>query len=184
MGVKKQKIQVGRKRDKKSVKGEKKKMKKKVLSILLAAAMTVTAAGMIPTNSMALEGSAEYEPAESNLSGKYWVTAAADTGNAENAMDQDEDTAWVAEEFPAVFNVDLRGSYDAIHKIVNVFANGTNAWKYTIEGSKDGEEWTVLADRSKNEGKGGVFTDIFSMEGLRYLRLNVISGNAGGLKEF
>ena len=159
-------------------------MKKKVLSILLAAAMTVTAAGMIPSNSMALEGSAEYEPAESNLSGKYWVTAAADTGNAENAMDQDEDTAWVAEEFPAVFNVDLGGSYDAIHKIVNVFANGTNAWKYTIEGSKDGEEWTVLADRSKNEGKGGVFTDIFSMEGLRYLRLNVISGNAGGLKEF
>ncbi len=42
----------------------------------------------------ALEGTAAYTPAESNLAVKYWVSGSAKSGNAAAALDGKPDTMW------------------------------------------------------------------------------------------
>ena len=153
---------------------------KKALSLLLMSSMLLS----IPMSGSALEGEAEYTPAESNISGKYWVTSEASNGDAALALDGDMNTAWVAESAPATLDVDLGGSYNAVRKIITVFASSNTPNRYKIEGSADGENWTVLADRSDNQKLGDTFTDVFSFEGLRYVKLTVLSGKTIGVKEF
>src|SRR3954451_3791607 len=79
--------------------------------------------------------------------------------------------------------VDLTRGYDAVHKVDTTFASNRSVYKYRLEGSKDGQAWTTLADRSANTKVGGIFTDVFSFKGLRYVRLALTSGSAVGVRE-
>jgi len=149
---------------------------KKTIALILAIIMVVA---LLPTSVFALSGTAEYEPAESNISGKYWVTFSSDQGDAALAADGDYNTAWTWEAYPVVLAVDLGGTYDAVRKINTVFADADGVYEYILEGSTDGVEWTVLADKAGNDNIGANYTDIFAFEGLRYVKLTVLSGPVG-----
>jgi arabinogalactan endo-1,4-beta-galactosidase len=131
----------------------------------------------------ALSGTASYAPAESDLSGKPWVSAAASQGDPRLALDGSPDTAWMAPSAPASLTVDLGGAYDAVHKVVTTFAGGRTVYRYRLEGSADGESWSTLADRTTNTQPGGVFADVFAFTDLRYVRLTITSGTPVGVKD-
>ena len=151
------------------------------LSVVLGG---VVAAGLIsvPTG-LALSGTATYAPAESNLAGKYWVSATTTAGDAKLAIDNDLSTAWAAGRAPAALTVDLGGAYDAVHKVVTTFSSARTAHRYKVEGSTNGQSWTLLADRSANTKLGSVSSDVFSHKGLRYVRLTVTGGDVA-VKDF
>ncbi len=150
-----------------------------IVLVLSAVAAAVVAVPRVA----ALNGTATYTPAESNLSGKYWVTSTATDGDAKLALDGNAGTVWQAADAPASMTVDLGGAYDAVHKVDTTFASNRSVYKYRLEGSKDGQAWTTLADRSANTKIGGIFTDVFSFKGLRYVRLALASGSAVGVRE-
>jgi arabinogalactan endo-1,4-beta-galactosidase len=149
---------------------------------VLFALLLATAALVVAPRVLALSGTASYTPAESNISGKYWVSATADQGDAHLALDGSADTVWAPATAPAALRVDLGGAYDAIHKVETVFAGARTVNRYRLEGSANGSSWTTLADRSSNTKRGAVFTDILTFTGLRYLRLTVLSGAPLGVR--
>ena len=132
---------------------------------------------------VALSGTASYTPAESDISGKAWVSVGASSGDASLAIDGSPDTAWIAPAAPAALTVDLGGAYDAVHKVVTTFAGNRTVYRYRLEGSADGLSWTTLADRSANSRPGGIFADVFSFPGLRYVRLDVLAGAPVGVRD-
>lgn len=154
---------------------------RKIAALLLSTSLI---ACMLPTTVFALEGEAEYKPAESNLSGKYWVSFSSDDGEAALAADGDLNTTWTWDADSASLLVDLGGTYNEIHKIQTVFADSASVYKYKIEGSADGESWTVFADRMENEAAGANYTDLFAFEGLRYVKFTAETEGISGVKEF
>ncbi|HZC72591.1 MAG TPA: glycosyl hydrolase 53 family protein [Jatrophihabitans sp.] len=159
------------------------KQRRRATALFAAAGTLVAVCVGVPRSADALSGTASYTPAESNISGKYWVSATAASGDASLALDGSVDTAWVATVRPATLTVDLGGAYDAIHKVETIFVNNRGVYKYRLQGSRDAQHWTNLANRSANTKPGGVFTDIFDFAGLRYLRLVVILGSPVGVRE-
>ncbi len=145
--------------------------------------LAVTTSALLSLTAHGLEGDASYTPAESNIAGKYWVTGVADSGDAAAALDGDPGTVWTPGPGAAALTVDLGGSYDAIHKVRLNFAGEAPAHRYRLRGSADGEDWELLADRSEPSSRGAVFTDIFSLAGLRQLRLELPEGHSGGVRE-
>jgi len=153
-------------------------------AVVATSVVTVAALLAMPSAASALSGTAEYKPVESNISGKYWVTATASDGDGSAALDGNPETAWTAAGGPAALSVDLGGAYDSVHKVQTVFASNTAVYTYTLEGKTEGASWVVLADRSDNTRPGAIFTDVFTLAGLTDLRLNVISGQPVGVREF
>jgi len=135
------------------------------------------------TPAYALEGTAAYAPAESNLAVKYWVSGAAGSGNAAAALDGEPETLWTPTRGRSDLMIDLGGAYDAVHKVRVNFADDEGVRRYRLHGSADGRTWRVLADRASNASRGGVFTDLFSYPGLRHLRLELIGDPAGGVRD-
>lgn len=131
----------------------------------------------------ALEGTATYSPAESNLAIKYWVRGSAKSGDAAAALDGKPETVWAPTEGQAELLVDLGGTYDAVHKVRLHFADHDHIHRYRLQGSADARTWRPLADRANHAARGGIFTDIFSHPGLRYLRLELVGDPAGGVRE-
>ena len=154
---------------------------KKTISFFTALTMTVLA---FPAK--ALEGTASYKPAESNIAVKYWVSATASSNSADAglAIDGDNNTTWTASNASASMTVDLSGTYDALRKTEIIFAGNNSVYKYKLEGSTDGTTWFMLADRSGNTKIAGGFTDIFSKSGIRYLKITITGGSPVGVKEF
>ena len=140
-------------------------------------------AGALSATAWGLEGTATYAPAESNLALKYWVSGTAESGDAAAALDGDLDTMWTPTEDEAYLQVHLGGTYDAVHKVRLHFANHDAIYRYRLHGSTDGQAWQILADRADQPARGGVFTDVFSHPGLRHLRLELLSKDAGGVRE-
>jgi arabinogalactan endo-1,4-beta-galactosidase len=161
---------------------------KKAISLLVACTVLISALVGTGVPVFALSGTAEYSPVESNLSAKYWVTATASTnpGDAPLAVDEDVQTAWLADaaDTRPYLELDLGGAYDAVRKTEVVFAGNKAAYQYKIEGSKDGSGWYVLADRTANTRVAGGFTDVFSHDGTRYIRLTITGGSPAGVREF
>jgi len=131
----------------------------------------------------ALEGTATYAPAESNLAPKYWVKGSAKSGDAAAALDGKPDTLWTPAAGQAELLVDLGGTYDAVHKVRLTFANNDHVHRYRLQGSTDGQTWRMLADRANNATRGGIFTEVFSQRRLRHLRLELIGDPAGGVRD-
>ncbi|HHW01079.1 MAG TPA: hypothetical protein GXX36_16210 [Clostridiaceae bacterium] len=159
---------------------------KKAISLIVICAVFFSVFTSLPV--FGLNGEAQYKPVESNLSVKYWVTAKAssNSGNVSLAIDGDNETAWMADEGDRepYIELDLGGAYDAVRKTEVVFAGNDSIYKYKIEGSKDGNDWYVLADRTGNTKVAAGFTDIFSQSGTRYIRLTITGGNPVGVREF
>jgi len=141
---------------------------------------------LVSMHAEALEGTAVYRPAESNVAVKYWVSVAASDNDedAKFAVDGDEATQWVAAGGSASLTIDLSGAYDALRKTEVVFSDSRSVYKYRIEGSTDGGDWFVLADRSNNSTVAAGFTDVFSRKGIRFIRISIFCGSPVGIKEF
>ncbi|MCO6044033.1 glycosyl hydrolase 53 family protein [Aeoliella sp. ICT_H6.2] len=130
-----------------------------------------------------LEGTATYDPAESNLAPKSWVSASAESGDASAVLDGDKNTMWMPTQGKAHLLVDLGGTYDAVHKVRLYFADHKSVYRYRLQGSSDGRTWRTLADHTANGDRGGIFTDLFSHPGLRYIRLELSGDQPGAVRE-
>ena len=160
------------------------KNNKKRIAAIVVFAMLIA---ILQSAVFALNGTASYKPAESNIAVKYWVTATAgsNTEDAGNAVDGNLNTAWVAAKNGAKwFMLDLGGEYDAVRKAEIVFFDATVVNKYILEGSSDGDTWSLLADRSENSDYVGGFTDVFKASGLRFLKVSFVGFGNPGIKEF
>ncbi len=145
--------------------------------------LAMTVASALTGATYALEGTAAYTPAESNLAIKYWVKGSAKSGDAAAALDGKPETAWAPTEGQAELVVDLGGTYDAVHKVRLYFADNDRVHRYRLQGSADARTWHSLADRANHAARGGIFTDVFPHPGLRYLRLELVGDPAGGVRD-
>ena len=145
--------------------------------------LTMAMASAFTAATYALEGTATYTPAESNLAAKYWVSGSAKSGNAAAALDGKTNTVWTPAKGQAELLIDLGGTYDAVHKVRLNFADHDHVRRYRLHGSADGQRWRALADRANNATRSGVFTDVFSHRGLRHIRLELIGDPAGGVRD-
>lgn len=103
----------------------------------------------------------------------YTVTASSEKSGyaAQNANDSDYATYWQARgKENETLTADL-GKVFSLREIRQTFEN-KDVWKFTIEGSLDGEEWAVLVDESA--GKPGITFDSEAAGYYRFVRLNVI----------
>jgi len=161
------------------------KIGKKLSAILLIAAILLPL--LLSGNTLALSGTANYSPLESNLSVKRWVTASASSNSADakNALDGNAATVWLPDETDDAkwFMIDLDGGYYAVRKTEVTFPSATSIYKYILEGSKDGVIWATLADRSENDRYAAGFTDVFSYPGIRYIKLTFLSDVNIGIKD-
>jgi len=169
--------------------------------------------GPIPANAPVVDGVPQiWDIAQSNIANRWWIEATASSyqdgfipGNAltryfamsgssaEDAVpltfaafpDEDPTRPWLAEagDNGAWFQVYLGGQYDAVRKVVIEFPSASTVYQYVLEGSKDGENWSVLADRSENARVAAGFTDIFHYPDLLYIRINFISDNNIGISD-
>ncbi|MCL2153043.1 MAG: glycosyl hydrolase 53 family protein [Oscillospiraceae bacterium] len=157
---------------------------RKLAALIIAAVLLVSA---LPVMSVqALSGTANFSPTESNLSPKYWVTASASSNSddAENALDGSADTAWLADKADSAkwFMVDLSGGYNAVRKTEVTFPDAATIYQYKLEGSANGTNWSLLADRSGNTRVAAGFTDVFQLDNLRYIKLTFLSSSNIGIK--
>ena len=162
------------------------RMGRRLAALLIAAMMLVT---ILPTGSVfALSGTADFKPLESNLSGKYWVSASASSNSAAaaNVLDGSAATSWTpaAGDSAKWLMVDLSGGYNAVRKTEVTFPSATTVYKYKLEGSANGSNWSLLADRSGNTKPAAGFTDLFQLDGLRYIKLTFLSNSNIGIKNF
>ena len=100
-------------------------------------------------------------------------------------LDNDSSTVWYNDEGDESKEIiiNLGGTYDTVRKIETVFADKLGTYKYIIEGSSDGTEWSVLADRSENNYQAGGFTDIFNFESLQFIKLTVLNDETIGIAD-
>ncbi|KAA9083756.1 glycosyl hydrolase 53 family protein [Microbacterium radiodurans] len=152
-----------------------------------AFALAITGVGLAPS-AVGLFGEAQIDAIESNLAEKYWVsvTATGGQGTAALAIDQDPDTAWIAESAGDALTLDLGGAYANTRKVSLEFPDVGAVYQYTVEGSADGEAWSVLADESAatEAAAGGVH--LFTAPGIRHIRVTIHGASDGaqlGLRE-
>jgi len=162
---------------------KKKNVKIKLIAVSLAMVTLMSLMPAMPTS--AIGGTYYYKPAESNIATKFWVTgtASSNAADADNALDGKPGTAWLAAGGGAQwYRVDLGGVYDAVRQARVVFTSPTTVYRYKLEGSADGNEWTMLSDRSANTITAEGFSDVFKFAGLRYLRYSFTSTSNIGIK--
>lgn len=123
--------------------------------------LTAQRDGTVRVTARALDGSAVVASLDITITGQGVseislvslnkpTTASSTNRPSSLANDGDESTAWVASgpEFPQWIVVDLQAEH-SIHSINQVF-NNEDQWKYTLEGSLDGQTWTSWVDQSGN----------------------------------
>lgn len=72
------------------------------------------------------------------------------------------------------WQVDLGQSYDLMDYELTFEKEESNPWKYKIEGSSDGENFTILADRTENTDGNKTQTGVFeSNTKFRYVRVTI-----------
>jgi len=91
------------------------------------------------------------------------------------AVDGDDATYWVASNgvLPQWLQVDLGRPY-SLNKIEQRFQTN-DPWKYTIEGSLDGQTWTGLVDYTDNSVQGPFFAHEVAGT-FRYVKLTMLAG--------
>ena len=102
-------------------------------------------------------------------------------GAPENAIDGDLDTYWAASPYPREWRLDL-GSIRSI-KTIQVFPywGDDRYYQYTVQCSKDGNNWTLVADMSKNEKPSSGDGDTFVLPDAlpaRFLRITMLKNSA------
>jgi parallel beta-helix repeat protein len=96
-----------------------------------------------------------------------------DTNPATNIVDGSTSTRWSAEGFPNWVRVDFGATY-SVNK-VEVAPYQSRAYKYKVEVSTDGTNWTQVVDRSNNTTGSSLLTDTFTARSARYARLTVLA---------
>lgn len=96
-----------------------------------------------------------YTFAEPNLAAGKEVTAATQLGMfpATNAVDLNSGTYWSSDRGTrSSITVDLGADYNLNNVMIDWYNNGTNprTYKYTVQLSRDGENFTVVDDKSEN----------------------------------
>ncbi|RZU15821.1 ricin-type beta-trefoil lectin protein [Kribbella rubisoli] len=131
--------------------------------------LTLTAVGINPPQT----DLAQFKPA----------TARSEQGvnTADLAVDGDPDTYWSADPYPQWWQVDLLGVHSINNVAVTNYADGTRYYKYNIQASTDGTNWTTIATKETTTPatRAG---DSYPVEvQARYLRVNVTynSDNTG-----
>ncbi|OZV75166.1 hypothetical protein CA850_28980 [Micromonospora echinospora] len=131
----------------------------------------------------ALAGEAQISPIESNLGAKSWASVKASSGatTAALAIDQNDQTAWVAEgTSPRQWlTLDLGGAYDNVRKVRVLFPDSGAVYQYVVEASAKGDAWTVIADHSANHQPARGSVDLFTQPGTRYVRVTVTGASPG-----
>ncbi|MFO0976883.1 MAG: discoidin domain-containing protein [Planctomycetaceae bacterium] len=100
---------------------------------------------------------------------------------AKNAVDGRLDTRWCAAGPNAGESITL--DMEKAQSVRNVrlhWESRNTAYQYTIESSADGNNWTMLADRSKNKERNGLSVDEVKADDARYLKITFKGSNGGG----
>ncbi len=157
--------------------------KKHILKGLSVAIVLAMVLATFATNVSAIFGTAVITPIESNIAVKFWATVSADSGSATAAfaIDDDPDTAWIADDRSAGhwLMLDLGGKYDNLRKTEVIFADSNAAYQYRIDASTDGSSWDVIVDRTGNTAVSRGFVDLFTRTGTRYVLLTITGATAG-----
>ncbi|MDK1346961.1 glycosyl hydrolase 53 family protein [Streptomyces sp. 378] len=128
-------------------------------------------------------GKAEISPIESDISAKDWASVDVSSGasTADLAIDQDDQTAWMADGTPGNqwLTLDLGGAYDNVRKVEVVFPGTGAAYQYVVESSADGDSWQVIADHSANHQPTRGSVDLFTRPGTRFVRVTFTGASPG-----
>jgi len=111
--------------------------------------------------------------------GKSVTTSSAENGNPGSRLtDNDLSGAsrWSAQVFPQQATIDLGQVRNLIQ--IEVYPYEDRAYKYTVEVSQNGANYTRLVDRSNNTQGGNAITDLFAPTAARYVRIT-ITGASG-----
>ncbi|WP_171646580.1 discoidin domain-containing protein [Paenibacillus phytorum] len=124
-------------------------------------------------------GVEKFEPKDSfykNIAvGKPITASSEQPGNPpKNAVDNSESTRWCADgsSLPQWLQVDLGKTY-SLQGFQMLWEKSDAVYKYYIEVSKDGVNWTKVIDKSTNTSKNGKETALADTRG-RYVRLSVV----------
>ncbi|TCN25157.1 arabinogalactan endo-1,4-beta-galactosidase [Mesobacillus foraminis] len=155
---------------------------KKSIGLLAA---TVLSVPLITTPASAYYGKAEISPAVTNLTTKSWVTFQAGNGDAGLAFDQDESTYWDAHSLSGSeenwLQVDLGGTYKGLRMVEVVFPSKNGKYKYTLEGSQDGENWFTLSDHASDPVLGGEDVLIQDKPAVRFIKATLLGVSDGAI---
>ncbi len=100
---------------------------------------------------------------------------------AKNAVDGRLDTRWCAAGPNAGESITLDMEKPQSVRNVRLHWESRNtAYQYTIESSADGNDWTMLADRSENKERNGLSVDEVKADDARYLKITFKGSNGGG----
>lgn len=154
------------------------------IGITTAIALACGAAAFGPVlPASAIFGEAEIKPIESNLSAKSWASVDVSSGasTADLAIDQDEQTAWIADgkSRSQWLTLDLGGAYDNVRKVRVVFPDAGAVYQYVVEASADGRRWDVIADHSANQQPRRGSVDLFTKPATRYVRVKITGASPG-----
>jgi len=99
---------------------------------------------------------------------------------AGRAVDGNPATRWCAANasLPQTLEVDL-GAEQALHGLRIRWENPDGTYRYTVEGSTDGQAWKRIVDASRADGVNGVAEHVVDVPAVRRLRLTC-TGTAGG----
>lgn len=97
------------------------------------------------------------------------------------ATDYNNATMWKASAntLPQDLTIDL-GSVKEIKRVMTQFEFASYYYQYTLQYSKDGKNWVMYADKSKNQTSGSPMIDDNSVSA-RYLKLTVLGTEKTGL---
>lgn len=93
-----------------------------------------------------------------------------------DGISADSELRWSAQGFPQTITVDLASVYTLVQAEAYPLSN--RAYRYRVEVSTDGSNYTRVIDRTQNNQGGNVITDVFAPARARYVRV-VVTG-AGG----
>jgi len=113
---------------------------------------------------------------ENVLLNKPVVESSGGTETRDFINDSDLGTEWVTDGLPASITIDLQGPAEVDLFVVNFFTDAARGYQYTIEGSSDNVNWTILADQSEREDTVSYFSvDAFDPVMVNYIRFTVTS---------
>jgi putative membrane-bound dehydrogenase-like protein len=100
---------------------------------------------------------------------------------AKNAVDGRLDTRWCASgpQSGESITIDMEKP-QSVRNVRLHWESKSTAYQYTIESSPDGQEWTLLADHSKNKERNGLSVDAVKTDDARYLKITFHGSNGGG----
>jgi putative membrane-bound dehydrogenase-like protein len=98
----------------------------------------------------------------------------------EKAFDGNSTTRWcpISPQANEWLQVDL-GKPETLTGSRIVWEGSNNTYRYKIEGSNDGKEWSLLHDGSANQ-QAGETNDKFSADKIRYAKVTFLGSNQGG----